>query len=103
MKKVFEMDIAKRAEIKAILEADPYGAVSFARNGYKTKDGADVGADSSKFYLCLKSEDEKFFSFAKEKLGALAVEAKQEIAQKVIVKIDEEEAGAEVGMGEIFG
>ncbi len=103
MKKVFEIDIAKRAEAKAILEADPYGEISFARNGYKTKDGADVGADPAKFYLCLKSEDEKFFSFAKDKLGALAVEAKPEIAGKVIAKIDEEEAGAEVGMGAIFG
>ncbi len=48
-------------------------------------------------------EKGKFFAFAKEKLGALASEVKEEVAQKIIAKIEEEEAGAEVGMGAIFG
>ncbi|OIO21586.1 hypothetical protein AUJ17_02225 [Candidatus Micrarchaeota archaeon CG1_02_47_40] len=103
MIKIYEIESAKKGEVKKILEADPYGEISFARNGYKLKDGSALEEDAAKCYLYLKSEEGKFFAFAKEKLGALASEVKEEAAQKIIAKIEEEEAGAEVGMGAIFG
>ena len=104
MKRLYEIELQKKPDAKKLLESDPYAEVSFARNGYKLKDGASLGAgEASKSYLLLASEDEKFFSFAKEKLGDLAKEVEGGVKEKVIAKIEEEEAGAEAGVGAIFG
>ena len=99
---VFEFPMADKAKLTALLDADPYGHVSFSRNGYKMKDGAIVGEDKAKAYVYIKATDE-FAKFAKEKLTGLATEAKPEVRDRIAKKIEEEESSAEVGFGSIFG
>ena len=102
MNLVFEVPIADKAKPVAILEADPYGKPSFSRNGYKVKDGAQVGLDREKAYIFMRATDE-FAAFAREKLKEVAVESKPEAVAAVAKKIEEEESNAEVGFGAIFG
>ncbi len=99
---VFEAPIADKAKTTAILEADPYAEKSFSRNGYKVKDGILLGQDKEKIYIFLRAGDE-FAAFAKEKLAGVAALSKQEVANAVANKIEEEESSAEVGFGSIFG
>ena len=99
---VFVISLPDKAKLTALLEADPYGEKSFSRNGYKMKEGKQVGLDADKLYLYMKCSDE-FVSFAKEKLKEIAAEAKAEDAAKVSKAIEEEESTAEVGFGSIFG
>ena len=99
---VFEFPLADKAKLAALLDADPYGQVSFSRNGYKMKDGAVAGEDKGKAYIYMKATDE-FAKFAKEKLAGLATEAKPEVRDRVAKKIEEEESNAEVCFGSIFG
>jgi hypothetical protein len=37
--RVYQIDGAKKAEVEKIIEADPYSQDSFARVGYKLKEG----------------------------------------------------------------
>ena len=107
---VFEIPIASKAKLIALLEADPYGKPCFSRNGYKVKDGAQVNQDREKCYVFMRATDE-FAVFAREKLkglvGAdgkeLALESKPEVIAAVSKVIEEEENNAEVGFGVIFG
>ena len=99
---VFEVPIADKAKLTALLEADPYAEKSFSRNGYKLKEGATLGQDKEKAYLFIKATDD-FAKFAREKLAGIAAEPKPEVAQAVSRKIEEEENSAEVGFGSIFG
>lgn len=104
--KVYEVDIAERLKLDGVLKADPYGTVSFTRQGYKTKDGSIVGADAGKIYVYFKADD-PFFAFAeakfKEGAVASAKRAPDEAAAKVIQFIHDEDASAEQGLGAIFG
>ena len=102
MKKVFECLIEKKPELVKLLEADPYGKMSFPRNGYKLKDGASLGEDAKTAYLCLSATDE-FMKWAEENLKGIVIESKPEASARVIKKIEDEEAGAEAGFGTIFG
>jgi len=99
---VFEFPIAEKAKLVAFLDSDPYGKPSFTRNGYKIKEGMQVGLDKEKGYLYMKASDE-FAVFAKEKLKDKAVEAKPEARDAVAKAIEQEESNAEVGFGSIFG
>ncbi|MEM2963065.1 MAG: hypothetical protein QXW70_01135 [Candidatus Anstonellales archaeon] len=103
MKRIYEIMIEKKADLKKILEDDPYGLFSFAKNGYKLRDGDVIGEDKNKCYLYLVSEEEKFFEFAKKKLSGIGNEANVEVARRVAEKIENEETSAEIGMGTIFG
>lgn len=102
MNLVFEMKLSDKAKAVAILEADPYGQVSFSRNGYKVKDGVLVGQDREKAYVFMRATEE-FAKFAREKLKDVATETKPEVAAAVAKAIEEEESNAEVGFGAIFG
>ncbi|VVC01622.1 Uncharacterised protein [uncultured archaeon] len=99
---VFEIPIAAKAKLAALLEADPYGKPSFSRNGYKLKDGLVMGQDKEKAYLFIKCTEE-FATLAKEKLKDIATVSKPEVIEAVAKKIEEEESNAEVGFGAIFG
>ena len=107
---VFEIPIADKAKLIALLEADPYGKPCFSRNGYKVKDGVQANQDREKCYVFMRATDE-FAVFARGKLkelvGAdgkeLAVESKPEVVAAVAKVIEEEENNAEVGFGAIFG
>ncbi|VVB98736.1 Uncharacterised protein [uncultured archaeon] len=99
---VFVAPLADKAKLTAFLDSDPYGKPSFMRNGYKIKEGVQVGLDKEKLYLYMKCTDD-FAKFAKEQLKDKATEAKPEEIAAVSKKIEEEESNAEVGFGSIFG
>jgi hypothetical protein len=102
--RVYEFDSKELAKLKSLLEADPYADISFARQGYKLKDGKMIGADAGKYYLYIKAEPD-FFKFTEEKLKEIAgfKRSDKKTEEKICKSIDEEEGSAEVGFGSIFG
>ncbi|MDD5760242.1 MAG: hypothetical protein PHI06_14310 [Desulfobulbaceae bacterium] len=102
MKVVFECETAKKAPLTKILEADPYADDSFARIGYKVKDGASVNQDKTKTYVYV-STSEEFVKKATEKLKDVATRCKAEVETAIVEQITKEEEAAEGGMGAIFG
>lgn len=101
MDRVYECEISKKAEITKMLEADPYAEESFARVGYKMKDGSAVGEDKEKLYIYV-SASEEFLKKADEKLKDIAKPAGDEVAGRVIAKIQEEENSVAAGVS-MFG
>lgn len=102
MYRVYECDSAKKADVTKILEADPYAEESFARNGYKIKDGGVLGEDKTKFYIYMSASNE-FIKKADEKLKDLAKPAPAEVEKRVVEKVQKEEEEAESGFGSMFG
>ncbi|MBU0532782.1 hypothetical protein KKB44_04805 [Candidatus Micrarchaeota archaeon] len=102
MDRVYECDLSKKADVAKILEADPYGEDSFARAGYKVKDGTVLDEDKDKIYIYL-SASEEFIKKADEKLKDVAKPASEEKEKRVAEKIKKEEEQAEAGFGSIFG
>ncbi|MFH0737907.1 MAG: hypothetical protein V1827_04745 [Candidatus Micrarchaeota archaeon] len=102
MHRVYEIEPAKKAELAKILEADPYAQDSFARVGYKIKDGAVIGEDGGKSYLYMKASAD-FLKKADEKLKDVAKIAPKDVEKRVTDKILKEEEEAEGGFGSIFG
>jgi hypothetical protein len=100
--RVYECVGEKKAALTKILEADPYSEGSFARVGYKVKDGGVLGEDKAKMYVYLKASDE-FVKKADELLKDVAAPAPPEVEKRVIEKIQKEEEDAEGGLGSIFG
>jgi len=104
--RVYEMTGADQVKVKGIIEANPYAPISFARQGYKLKEGKGVGGDAGKYYLFIKGEPD-FFKWADEQVKVAAIESfkrsEKPIEAKVIASIEEEENAAEQGMGAIFG
>lgn len=102
MIRVYECEPGKKAELMKILEADPYSDESFARVGYKMKDGAVLEEDKGKTYIYLKASDD-FIKKADEKLKDVAKPAPEDVEKRVAEKIQKEEEAAEGGLGSIFG
>ncbi len=102
MKRVYECDLQKKKDLMKILEADPYADDSFARMGYKTKEGSIIGEDNAKLYVCL-SADEPSLKKAEEKLKGVVQRAKEEVEKRVVALIEKEEESATLGFGDIFG
>jgi len=107
MKSVYEADLEKKLEIVKLLEADPYGIEredkkSFSRLGYKIKDGSQVDCDHKKVYLLFRGAED-YIPFIEAKLKDLAKKSETPTEDKVIAVIEDEESGAEQGMGAIFG
>lgn len=101
MDRVYECEISKKADMTKILEADPYAEDSFARAGYKMKDGTAVGEDKETLYVYV-SASEEFIKKADEKLKDVAKIAGDEVAGRVIAKIQEEENSVAAGVS-MFG
>ena len=101
MDRVYEADVSKKAEVMKILEADPYAEDSFARIGYKVKDGGAVGGERDKIYIYISASDD-FLKKADEKLKDLAKKAVDDVQKKVIGKILEEENQVAAGVS-MFG
>ncbi len=101
-KHVYECDLQKKKDLTAILEKDPYAEDSFAKSGYKTKEGAIIGEDKAKLYVFI-SADDAFLKKAEEKLKGIAARAKEEVEKRVIALIEKEEESATSGFGDIFG
>ncbi|HLC69259.1 MAG TPA: hypothetical protein VJH24_05445 [Candidatus Bilamarchaeaceae archaeon] len=102
MKRIYAFDLNKKAELLKILEADPYAGDSFARIGYKLREGASLGEDKNKLYLYI-SADDSFIKKADEKLKPLASALKPKDEKHILEKILAEEEAAESGLGNIFG
>ncbi len=102
MDHVYECELAKKAEIMKILEADPYATDSFARTGYKVKDGGVLNEDKAKLYIYF-SASEDFLKKADGKLKPVASRCKADVEKRVVEKIKAEEESAEAGLGGIFG
>jgi hypothetical protein len=102
MERVYECEAQKKAEITKVLEADPYAADSFARTGYKLKDGGVLNEDKSKIYVYFSASGD-FLKKADERLKGVASPCKPEVEKRIVEKIQAEEASAEAGFGGIFG
>lgn len=107
MKIVYETDLEKKPELQKLLEADPYGIEqedkkSFSRLGYKLKDGSQVDSDAKKVYVFFRGSDD-YLPFVDSKLKDLAKRSESATEEKIIRLIEDEESGAEQGMGAIFG
>jgi len=102
MYRVYECEGSKKGELNKILETEPYAADSFARVGYKVKDGGALGEDKTKVYVYL-SASEDFVKKADERLKPVATRCKEEIEKRIVEKILAEEESAEAGLGDIFG
>ncbi|MEW5996714.1 MAG: hypothetical protein AB1657_03920 [Candidatus Micrarchaeota archaeon] len=102
MKAVFAFPAGKKKDLTALLEADPYAPDSFARAGYKLRDGASLGEKADTIYLYI-SADEAFMKKAGEKLKPLMRGMEKGEDERVRKKIEEEEEAAEGGFGAIFG
>ena len=102
--RVYEFDSKELAKLKSLLEAEPYVATSFARQGYKLKEGKTIGADAGKYYLYIKAEPD-FFKFAEEKLKEIDgfKRSEKKVEEGICKNIENEEGSAEVGFGSIFG
>jgi hypothetical protein len=101
MKRVYECENPKKAQMLKILEADPYADDSFARVGYKVKDGISVGEDKEKTYVYI-SASEEFMKKADEKLKDVAKPASDEVQKRVEKKISDEEDTVAAGVS-MFG
>lgn len=102
MRAVFAVLVSKKKELATLLEADPYAEGSFARIGYRIKDGAAIGESAERIYVYMRA-DAEFLEKAREKLKPLLVEIKKEEEDRVADKIEKEEEAAESGFGAIFG
>ncbi len=102
MERLYEVASEKKSALTKILEAEPYADESFARVGYRIRDGASLDEDRSKIYLYISSS-EKFIKKADDALKDVAIPVKGEAAERIIRKIKEEEEAAEQGLGSLFG
>jgi len=102
MKRVYEFEPNKKAELTKLLETDPYAEESFARVGYKLKEGGVLGEDKSKNYLYMSASDD-FIKKADEKLKSFVTIVKGEVEKRILDKIAAEEESAEAGLGSLFG
>ena len=102
--RVYECDSQQIGNLKKLLEADPYAERSFARQGYKLKEGGVISGDKSKYYLYMKA-DADFFKTAEQKLNAIESlkRSEKKVEESVVKRIEEEEGSAEQGFGTIFG
>ena len=101
MIRVYECESSKKAELTKVLEAEPYANDSFARVGYKMKDGVSVGEDKDKTYVFI-SASEEFLKKADERLKGLATPAHDDVRKRVEKKITEEEDTVAAGVS-MFG
>lgn len=102
MYRVYECESAKRKELNKVLEADPYSSDSFARVGYKVKEGATLGEDKDKLIVYIKAEDD-FVKKADETLKDIVKIVTGDREKQIIDKILKEEESAEAGLGSLFG
>ncbi len=88
---------------KKVLEENPYEENSFARVGYKLREGKSLGMAKEGYYLYIRSENAAFLEKAKARLADVAELLEGEEAEKVKSAVEEEENAAAKGIGDIFG
>jgi hypothetical protein len=120
--RVYVCPIEKEAELKKMLEYDPYidpkikeedlkkiredemANIIFARQDCVLKDGASINLDPSKCYLFINAQD-SFLDKAEKKLKSIEglERADKNTEEKVAMFIDDERKRADEGFGSIFG
>jgi len=101
--RIYKITGEKYREAKKILEGDQYAEVSFARQGYKLREGGKLEGGEAGAYYVLIGGDEKFFKWAEEKMGALAAKLSGKDFEKIKKAYDDEAGAAEAGLGSLFG
>ena len=102
MHRIYECDLSKKGQLTKVLEADPMASDSFARAGYKIRDGATLGEDKTKIYMYI-SADTDFIKKADERLKDTATPLSGDKEKHVLDKIIKEQESAESGFGSMFG
>lgn len=102
MIRVYECNKEKKKELTDILENEPYAEDSFARVGYKVKDGGAIGEEESKTYVYINASED-FIGKADKKLEGTAKPCSEEDEKRIAEKIKSEEEKAQSGLGSIFG
>lgn len=118
--RIYEVEGKEQGKLKALLERDAYADISFARQGYKLKEGRGVGGEAGRYYLYITAEPD-FLKWAEAKFKepipapgaqpgqpsqpplASLKRAEKGLEAKIIATIEAEDNAAEVGMGAIFG
>ncbi|RME79607.1 MAG: hypothetical protein D6769_01945 [Methanobacteriota archaeon] len=99
---IFYIAPDKYKEAKKVVESDPYETDSFARVGYKLKEAKTLGLDKEGYYLYIDAGEE-FIAQATKKLEGVAERKSGEEAESVKKAVEEEEASASAGIGNLFG
>ena len=99
---VFYVPPEKYKEAKKVVEADPYAEDSFAKAGYKLKEAKTLGVGEEGYYIYVKASED-FLGKARERLRDIAEELEGEAKEKVAKAVEEEEAAASAGLGNLFG
>ena len=120
---VYECDPAESAELKRILDYDPYldksldedalkklngdkqANIIFSRQEFSLREGASLGLSNGKYYLYINANEE-FLEGADVKLkkGFKSIKrASKDDEQKFIGIIEEEHNAGNAGIGAIFG
>jgi len=102
MERVYEIPNEKKQDAKKILEEDPYAEDSFARVGYKLRDGKALEEDEKKTYIYISAPDD-FIKKADEKLKDVAEILEGDKAKNIIEKIQKEEESVGSGIAKFFG
>lgn len=95
----------KVKEAMAMLSKDPRAQAIFARQSCSLRDGAILGLNPDKLYLCIDAPDD-FFPKAEERLKnefKTVKRAPKQDEDKAIEAIRNEEAQASAGFSAIFG
>ncbi len=128
--RIYEVEGKEQGKLKTLLEKEPYAGVSFAKQGYKLKEGRGVGGEAGKYYLYIRAEPD-FFKWAEAKFKEPAAQPGTQPGQapppqlqpgqapqpllaslkrvekgleaKITAAIEAEDNAAEMGMGAIFG
>ena len=105
--RVYEINLAERGKLDAVLRADPYADLSFSKQGYKLKEGkAAMAGAGDKIYLYTSGSD-AFFKYAEAKFQEASVESAKRcepaLESKISAQIHDEDSSAEQGFGAIFG
>jgi len=104
--RVYEIAMNEKKKLDVVLKADPYAELSFAKQGFKLKEGKSVGGAGDKLYLYTSGED-AFFKYAEGKLKEGGVESctrcASDLESKIVKQIHDEDSSAEQGLGAIFG
>ena len=102
MKRVYECDLSKIAQLTKILEAEKFAPDSFERIGYKLREGSSLMEDRSKIYIYISSSEENVKK-ADARMKEIANAISTEKEEKIIYRIVSEDENAESGFGSLFG
>ncbi|MFA4946483.1 MAG: hypothetical protein WC607_03030 [Candidatus Micrarchaeia archaeon] len=100
---VFVFNAADKGKVQAVLDADSFGAESFARLGYDFKDAKVLGLPAGKYVLHFKKEGDASKLVAALKAVESFAEATADEKKRVLAELEAGLDNAAQGFGSIFG